>query len=107
MFSKAKLAVSVLLIIGRVRGELPPSGEAMTITQVPDFQNSRACVQKCVYLGPYGNGRGGAGYPDAPQVVLGCSINSCLCRPDLQPTALSVLSQCLGNCDNILDSSSG
>jgi hypothetical protein len=102
MSSKTSLAFFALLLYCKARADLPPSGEAITISQLPDFQNARRCVQSCVWWG------GADAAAVAPQQVIGCSINSCLCRPDLQPTALFALTSCLGpRCDNAFDFSSG
>lgn len=67
MFSKTKLAVLALLVSESVGVELPPSGKAVTITQMPYFQNSRACVQKCVW---YGNQPQGMDTDEAPIQTL-------------------------------------
>ena len=90
------LHLFVLTIKTSIAQDIPPEGEAISLTKVPEYINGRPCLQHCI----------AKGYWDAlaPPAALGCSRNSCLCRPDLSPIVYKALNQCMDwSCNNSLD----
>ncbi len=89
-------SVSLVLatLFNPVTGDIPAS-ESITITAYPGFSVLRTCALCCLGIGLWCYS--GHSLMNAVQ----CSVNSCLCRSDVVPLAMSALSDCVSkSCSN-------